>query len=113
MVTPIPRLNVIISGLFVIHDILAACQPAAGPAHLPGFGARQCYQQRVVPADLSPNATKLKIDSMCLVPPPSGKTAVDVFDDFLSYLFHCRRSSIIGTHTIGHALWRTIEHDIQ
>ena len=56
---------------------------------------------------------KLKMNGMRLAPLPTGKTAVDVFGDFLSYLFHCTRSFIIDTHANGAALWRAVEHDIQ
>ena len=44
---------------------------------------------------------KLKMNGMRLAPLPTGKTAVDVFGDFLSYLFHCTRSFIIDTHANG------------
>ena len=50
---------------------------------------------------------------MRLAPLPHGKTAVDVFGDFLSYLFRCTRSFIVDTHANGHGLWRAVEHDIQ
>ena len=53
---------------------------------------------------------KLKMNGMRLAPLPTGKTAVDVFGDFLSYLFHCTRSFIIDTHANGAALWRAVEH---
>ena len=56
---------------------------------------------------------KLKMNGMRLAALPKGKTAVDVFGDFLSYLFRCTRSFIIDTHANGHALWRAVEHDIQ
>ena len=56
---------------------------------------------------------KLKMNGMRLAPLPHGKTAVDVFGDFLSYLFRCTRSFIIDTHANGHSLWRAVEHDIQ
>ncbi len=62
---------------------------------------------------LRPKTMKLKMNGMRLAPLPHGKTAVDVFGDFLSYLFRCTRSFIIDTHANGHALWRAVEHDIQ
>ena len=49
------------------------------------------------------------MNGMRLAPLPPGKTAVDVFGDFLSYLFRCTRSFIIDTHANGHALWRAVE----
>ncbi|KAI0749353.1 hypothetical protein C8Q80DRAFT_1100423 [Daedaleopsis nitida] len=62
---------------------------------------------------LRPKAMKLKMNGMRLAPLPPGKTAVDVFGDFLSYLFRCTRSFIIDTHANGHALWQAVEHDVQ
>lgn len=56
---------------------------------------------------------KLKMNGMRLAPLPHGKTAVDVFGDFLSYLFRCTRSFIVDTHANGHAVWRAVEHDVQ
>lgn len=55
----------------------------------------------------------LKMNGMRLSPLPPGKSAVDVFGDFLSYLFRCTQSFIVDTHANGHALWRAVEHDIQ
>lgn len=55
----------------------------------------------------------LKMNGMRLPPLPPGKSAVDVFGDFLSYLFRCTQSFIVDTHANGHALWRAVEHDIQ
>ncbi|KAI9060676.1 hypothetical protein FKP32DRAFT_1577821 [Trametes sanguinea] len=62
---------------------------------------------------LRPKSMKLKMNGMRLAPLPVGKTAVDVFGDFLSYLFRCTRSFIIDTHANGPALWRAVENDIQ
>lgn len=55
----------------------------------------------------------LKMNGMRFAPLPRQKTAVDVFGDFLAYLFTCTRSFIIDTHANGAALWRAVEHDIQ
>ncbi|KAF9526170.1 hypothetical protein CPB83DRAFT_837537 [Crepidotus variabilis] len=42
------------------------------------------------------------------IPPlPRGKTAVDVFADFLSYLFNCTAGYIRNTHRNGEDLWAT------
>ena len=56
---------------------------------------------------------KLKMNGMRLAALPHGKTAVDVFGDFLSYLFRCTRSFIIDTHANGHGLWNAVEPNIQ
>ncbi|KAL6307414.1 hypothetical protein BKA93DRAFT_727356 [Sparassis latifolia] len=62
---------------------------------------------------LRPKTMKLKMNGMRLASLPTHKTAVDVFGDFLSYLFRCTRSFIIDTHANGPALWHAVEHDIQ
>lgn len=56
---------------------------------------------------------QLKMNGMRLSPLPRSKTAVDVFGDFLSYLFRCTHSFIVDTHANGHAMWRAVEHDVQ
>jgi len=44
------------------------------------------------------------------IPPlPPGKSAVDVFADFLRYLHKCTWAYIPETHAIGNELWRTLE----
>ncbi|PCH42423.1 hypothetical protein WOLCODRAFT_89826 [Wolfiporia cocos MD-104 SS10] len=62
---------------------------------------------------LRPRTMKLKMNGMRLASVPHGKTAVDVFGDFLAYLFQCTRSFIVDTHANGPSLWRAVEHDIQ
>ena len=55
----------------------------------------------------------LKMNGMRLSPLPRGKSAVDVFGDFISYLFRCTKNFIIDTHANGHALWAAVEHDME
>lgn len=44
------------------------------------------------------------------IPPlPDGKSAVDVFSDFLRYLHKCARSYIEETHSNGLSLWKSLE----
>lgn len=44
------------------------------------------------------------------VPPlPRGKTATDVFSDFLRYLYGCVRTYIEDTHADGTDLWRSLQ----
>lgn len=62
---------------------------------------------------LRPKTMTLKMNGMRLSPLPHGKSAVDVFGDFLSYLFRCTHSFIVDTHANGHSLWRAVEPDIQ
>ena len=50
---------------------------------------------------LRPRTMKLSMNGMRLSPLPQGMTAVEVFGDFLRYLFHCTRNFIIDTHANG------------
>ena len=43
---------------------------------------------------------------------PKGKTVIDVFSDFLNYLFKCARQYIIETHPSGASLWSSVEDQI-
>jgi hypothetical protein len=56
---------------------------------------------------------KLDMNGMRLGRLPQGKSSVDVFGDFLGYLFRCTRVFIIDTHANGPALWKAVEKDIQ
>lgn len=55
----------------------------------------------------------LKMNGMRLSPLPRGKSAVDVFGDFLSYLFRCTSIFIVDTHANGKALWKAVEPYLQ
>lgn len=47
------------------------------------------------------------------IPPlPPNKTAVEVFSDFLRYLFECASSHIQKTHANGVALWTSVKGQI-
>ena len=56
---------------------------------------------------------KLKMNGMRLPALPRGKSAVQVFGDYLGYLFRCAKNFIIDTHAGGAALWRAVEEDLQ
>lgn len=56
---------------------------------------------------------KLKMNGMRLPPLPKGKSAVQVFGEYLGYLFKCTKNFIIDTHAGGSALWRALEDDLQ
>lgn len=45
-------------------------------------------------------------------PLPLGKTAVEVFGDFLAYLFDCAKHYITETHANGTSLWTSLESRI-
>jgi hypothetical protein len=62
---------------------------------------------------LRPRTMKLNFNGMRLGPLPYRKSAVDVFGDFLRYMFLCTRNFIRDTHANGASLWKTVEHDIQ
>ena len=48
------------------------------------------------------------------IPPlPKGKTAIDVFSDFLTYLIKCARLYIEQTHPNGVELWRSLQPDAE
>ena len=61
---------------------------------------------------LRPRRMTLEMNGMRLSPLPPGKTAEDVFGDFLRYLFLCTRKFIEDTHANGKKLWRVVERDI-
>ncbi|KAH9940120.1 uncharacterized protein BXZ73DRAFT_43304 [Epithele typhae] len=44
---------------------------------------------------------------------PRGKTVVDVFADFLAYLFRCAKRYICETHANGDSLWSSLEDRIE
>jgi len=48
-----------------------------------------------------------------LPPLPPNKTVVQVFADFLTYLFKCASSYIIETHANGEDLWNSVKNDIE
>jgi hypothetical protein len=62
---------------------------------------------------LRPRAMKLQMNGMALSSLPRGKSPVDVFADFLAYLFRCTRAFIEDTHAAGPALWAAVSPAIQ
>ncbi|KAJ7030408.1 hypothetical protein C8F04DRAFT_961737 [Mycena alexandri] len=62
---------------------------------------------------LRPRTMQLNMNGMRLGRLPPNKTAVDVFGDFLAYLFLCTRNFITDTHANGAMLWAAVEHDIK
>ncbi len=46
-------------------------------------------------------------------PLPLGKTVIEVFGDFLKYLFACARRFLIETHPNGDSLWNSVEGRIE
>jgi len=62
---------------------------------------------------LHPKSMKLDMDDMGPSHLPESKSVIEVFGDFLSYLFRCARSFIIGSHAGGVSMWKSVENDIQ
>ncbi|KAJ6592476.1 hypothetical protein B0H19DRAFT_1364978 [Mycena capillaripes] len=61
---------------------------------------------------LAPNAGAT-ILPLCLPPLPRMKTALDVFADFLRYLFYCAKLYITESYPNGGALWIGLESDME
>jgi hypothetical protein len=53
------------------------------------------------------------MNGMRLPPLPEGKSAMQVFGDYLGCLFRCAKDFIIDTHASGASLWRAVEGDLQ
>jgi hypothetical protein len=76
-----------------------------------GYAKAELFKLR-----LRPRAMKLHMNGMSLPSLPPNKSPVDVFADFLAYLFRCTRAFIEDTHAAGPALWAqvtTTGHGIQ
>ena len=52
---------------------------------------------------------KRLIDNETIPPLPPNKTIVEIFADYMKYLFVCAKSYISETHTIG--AWESLEED--
>ena len=58
---------------------------------------------------LRPNAQSSGYITNKIPPLPQGKSAIDVFSDFLRYLHQCARTFIEETHANGDKMWHTFE----
>ncbi|GBE79274.1 hypothetical protein SCP_0204720 [Sparassis crispa] len=54
-----------------------------------------------------------EVNKNVLPPLPLKKTVIDVFGDFLKYLFLCARRYITETHANGQQLWTSLENQIE
>ena len=54
-----------------------------------------------------------RLKDLELRPLPNGKTVIEVFGDFLKYLFSCAKTYIIDSHPNGDSLWRSVEDEIE
>jgi hypothetical protein len=49
-----------------------------------------------------------------MIPPlPQEKSVVDLFADFVRYLYQCTKIYIQDTHVSGETLWASVEHRIE
>ena len=65
----------------------------------------------LMPSEMA-NGNKMKdLDVRHQLPP--GKTAVDVFTDFLRYLYKCAQEYIIGARTNGQSLWNSVKDHVE
>ncbi|PCH36680.1 hypothetical protein WOLCODRAFT_20683 [Wolfiporia cocos MD-104 SS10] len=63
---------------------------------------------------LRPTTLRSEQEISARVPPlPSGKTVIDVFADFLRYLYACARRYIVETHANGENLWSSLGSRIE
>ncbi|KAF8142990.1 hypothetical protein K438DRAFT_2029807 [Mycena galopus ATCC 62051] len=58
-------------------------------------------------------STSLSILPLSLPPLPANKSALEVFADFMRYLFHCARLYITDSYPNGGALWIGLEGDME
>ena len=65
------------------------------------------FKPRLRPKPMNFGILGMKLPSL-----PESKSAVDVFGDFLKYLFSCTRS-FIEAHAGGASTWKSVENDIQ
>ncbi|KAJ8694174.1 hypothetical protein PTI98_009103 [Pleurotus ostreatus] len=96
------------SGKMVVAGAEAEDASIASQAEDEGWTKVELFKLR-----LRPSTMKLKMNGLRLASLPKHKTAVDVFGDFLGYLFKCTRTFFTDTHANGHALWTVVQHDLQ
>ena len=70
-----------------------------------------CYDDRFK-LHLRPRASDPRQELSTLPPLPPNKTVVDVFSDFLAYMFKCARDYIQETHPGGAQLWSSVAENI-
>ncbi|KAJ7021945.1 hypothetical protein C8F04DRAFT_1139529 [Mycena alexandri] len=58
-------------------------------------------------------STSLPTYPLSLPSLPTTKTALEVFSDFLDYLFHCAKQYIVDSYPSGSALWIELESSMQ
>ncbi|TRM63778.1 hypothetical protein BD626DRAFT_260775 [Schizophyllum amplum] len=61
---------------------------------------------------LRPRGSDSDHELSTLPPLPPNKSVVDVFSDYLAYLFNCTRTYIQETHPAGVQFWNSVKHNI-
>ncbi|KAG9009250.1 hypothetical protein FRB90_008494 [Tulasnella sp. 427] len=74
------------------------------------LGPRKGIRTEWFKLELRPQS--LRIDTPQVNLPP-GRTIIDVFGDFLKYMFDCVRDHIINTHVDGNRLWSSLKGTAQ
>ena len=62
---------------------------------------------------MRPNTTSSSSVAEKIPPLPRNKTVVDLFADFMRYLYDCAKTYIQETHANGADLWASVEHRIE
>ncbi|EJF61940.1 hypothetical protein DICSQDRAFT_161253 [Dichomitus squalens LYAD-421 SS1] len=91
---------------------------AGAEAALPGMDLEAEDQELVLVEWFKLHLRPERLDSgdfrrQDLPPLPRGKSVIDVFSDFLGYLFRCASQYIRETHANGESLWTSIEDRIE
>jgi hypothetical protein len=62
---------------------------------------------------MRPNTTSSSSVTEKIPPLPSNKSVIDLFADFMRYLYDCAKTYIQETHASGADLWASVEHRIE
>lgn len=62
--------------------------------------------------NLAPKALCKKLPAGYAPAPPHGLTIVDVFADFMRYLFACAETYFKDSHALGESVWDSVKADV-
>ena len=62
---------------------------------------------------MRPNTTSSSSVTEKIPPLPRDKSVIDLFADFMQYLYDCAKTYIQETHASGADLWASVEHRIE
>lgn len=77
--------------------------------HLAIFLISPRWKILLAPKDLLGSSKKAVKASKLSSPLPTGKTAIDIFSDFLAYLFRCVKQFFIEHEAMGDMKWNSVE----